>query len=100
MIKGTKSNKSCQEDISPDRLVEHFSNKLGGKSQCHSEVYKGSVISVKHHYDQLQNEVSDQVFSVRMLTSKIRQLRSGCAPGLDGITSEHLKGQGQKSTVG
>ena len=90
-VKKTKRGQDNDDDIDISVLHGHFKTKFS-HSECNSEVLNNATCLVTSEVSRLSEQVHyDKAMSPSMVVSYIRRLRSGSAPGEDGITSEHLK---------
>ena len=85
----TEFNKNA---IKLDTLVSHFAKKFS-KPNDEGDLIKRTDSCVKAKYSELASAANLTLH--RISTNQIRKyvlsLKSGCAPGADGLTSEHLK---------
>ncbi len=91
LIRSTKTQRSSYDDIDMSKLKKYFNIKFS-ESQCISDVIKNAEREVQIKFDSLQcTTCNDKVMSTTMVTTYIKKLNSGSAPGIDGIMAEHLK---------
>ena len=74
------------------KLQDYFTDKFT-KSRCTTEYIKQSEHDVNNKYNELRtsNKYSDFIVSRSKICRYIKQLKSGSAPGSDGITSDHIR---------
>ena len=74
------------------KLQDYFTDKFT-KSRCTTEYMKQSEHDVNNKYNELRtsNKYSDFIVSRSKICRYVKQLKSGFAPGCDGITSDHIK---------
>ena len=74
-----------------DTLHKYFRGRFRGDPTKETMCIKHAAQQVHHHYDNIRNIIHDDVMiTPQLLLSYAQKLRTGCAPGLDGITVEHI----------
>jgi exonuclease III len=91
-----RSSKSCANNangnISVDNLYTHFNEKFSYDSGQENNFIKLARTRVNDLLISVNDKVySDFVFSEHNMRRFIKKLKIGCASGVDGVTSEHLK---------
>lgn len=91
IIRRSKQRDSCEDAITIDTSHGYYSEKFA--SVPANAYQRRARDEVKGHYDHLcsANNSEDFILSVQCVKRYVKRLKNGCAPGLDGITSEHLK---------
>ena len=91
-IRNIKQDKGKDESsISIKTLHEHYTSKFG-LPDYNSDVISAAKANVDLKYDLIKDKVFNSfVMSESMVGKYIKRLNCGCAPGPDGIMSEHLK---------
>ena len=93
LIRKNKCNSNkTSDDINIETLSKYYKNKFNkNDSEPHSFINQAEIV-VKDHYLNIKNVIhKEYVMPETTLNNYIKKLRLGCAPGIDGITAEHLK---------
>ena len=91
LVRGMKRSNSSSTDIAMDTLYQHFTSKLSASEPCNSLIYQKSEKDVSEKYHLLTGASSMEVMTEKMLNKYISKLRLGCAPGIDGLMTEHFR---------
>jgi exonuclease III len=92
MIRRSKGNHTDNfDDISAEKLESHFKEKFSYDVNTENGFISEARSDVLNKYDSCLSCYENFVFTEHMTKKYISALKLGCAPGLDGITSEHLK---------
>jgi len=84
------TSNTSHDDISLERLENHFRDKFVSPEMNNNNMVE-SEETVKRAYDNKKHRVyEDYVIHLRELLNYVNKLRTGCAPGIDGITAEHI----------
>ena len=91
-IKKSRSNESDNfKCISIDSLENHFREKFAYNFDNETDFINAARREVNDKMKQCEDSYSYFIFTERMLRKYISVLKSGSSPGIDGITSEHIK---------
>ena len=94
MIRRTKpSNKGQNNAITIDNLATYFTDKFG-ESRVQNEFIQSADARVQETYDDKlcnSNVMKQTVIPFQSVKRYIKQLNTNCSPGVDCVTSEHLK---------
>ena len=93
-LKQTKSeNPSKHDAISLKDFEKYFTDKFKSCSVGKSDYLCQPRELVQEKYDEIQGKPKDYTTSVSVFKMRkyVKQLKNGCAPGVDGIVTEHLK---------
>ena len=91
-IKKSRSNESDNfKCISIDSLENHFREKFAYNFDNETDFINAARREVNDKMKQCEDSYSNFIFRERILRKYISVLKSGCLPGIDGITSEHIK---------
>ena len=86
-----KTDRNICDNIKIDKLLDHFHNKFSESGSVTSELISASMNMVNDKYRSVEGTKMDSFLSQTRLIKAINKLRLGCAPGIDGITAEHIK---------
>ena len=87
-----KSNESDNfKCISIDSLENHFREKFAYNFDNETDFINAARREVNDKMKQCEDSYSNFIFTERMLRKYISVLKSECSPGIDGITSVHIK---------
>ena len=91
-IKKSRSNDSDNfKCISINSLENHFRENFAYNFDNETDFVNAARREVNDKMKQCEDSYSNFIFTERMLRKYIPVLKSGCSPGIDGITSEHIK---------
>ena len=91
-----RKNKQTQNNgdnsISINSLISHFRKKFDQSESENNPFIANALTEVNEKYSSIENHVYMSFnLTERNLIYYIKNLRAGCAAGIDGITAEHLK---------
>ena len=89
--KSRETGDTNYNNISLVELENHFKNKFSYNSENENSFIANAREQVEMKLSECQNVYNDFVFTVTNLRRFIKNLKNGCAPGGDSITSEHVK---------
>ena len=76
--------------LTPSRFATHYGNIMADTGQLDQE--QSQIASqVDEWAEELSRTQREVTVSSRQVSHAIKRLNSNCAPGMDGVTSEHLK---------
>ena len=85
----THSRRKSYADISIESLENHFSNKFSG---CQNTRYVQTCFTkIERNFKKLEKVAECVSVNNSRIKMYIERLKPGCAAGVDGISSEHLK---------
>ena len=83
---------NSQSNISIEALMRHFQEKFGINDYHGSDVIVAATRFVNEKRNDLDGKrLQDIMADNDMIELCIRKLKVGCAPGLDGVMTEHIK---------
>lgn len=92
MVRSSKTQRSSTHgDISISALTEHYTHKFSLNETEKTDIIATAGTRVETKYSAIRGLRQESMFSEDRLTKYVNKLKSGCAPGHDGIMSEHLK---------
>ena len=86
--KRTDSDHNC---IPVNTLKDYFTDKFSYCKTTENDLVSSLRKQVENKVSMIENVTYDFVFSEHLMRQFIGNLKTNCAPGADGITSEHLK---------
>ena len=89
--KSRETGDTNYNNISLAELENHFKNKFSYDFENENCFIANARAQVEMKLSECQNVYNDFVFTVTNLRRFIKNLKNGCAPGGDSITSEHVK---------
>ena len=89
--KSQETGDTNYNNISLVELENHFKNKFSYDSENENSFIANAREQVEMKLSECQNVYNDFVFTVTNLRRFIKNLKNGCAPGGDSITSGHVK---------
>jgi len=91
IIRRSKKDDNNFDAISQEDLCSHFKSKFKSSSPDSAYIHEAQDF-VKHKLSLLDNSPTPNMLVSEMeVTRLIKQLKSGCAAGVDNVTPEHLK---------
>lgn len=91
MVKKTRTSKSSHDAIGITELTSHFSRKFSA-AELRNDFLKEADRKVQAKHETLSAHLFNNVtVSYHHVKRLITKLRLGCAPGIDGVSAEHLR---------
>ena len=88
-VKKSRSTAPNWTAIAMESLHSHFKDKFAAREPT-NDFLKRTADQVQQKFNDIKDNLLTDVISEHKVARLIKKLRTGCSPGVDGITSEHL----------